>query len=478
MAALTWREVSAPQLSTRDLALAGQAMTQGFDRLGQALANREESLMKKATDQAIAARLVQQDPNAMGQLDLTGLDRRVDLRALVEADNDHRAQLVERQRANEELLNSQSDSQFGTVIAGLADAALAGDANAEATLKAGRENDPMFARALARHYEKITGFRDTGADNRREDGKAAEEVRNNNLTDARGRAEIALRTREVSTRERIQRESDEGFLLGQTLARDYRLFDIDSARAKLQDNDRFLKLTPTQQRGVLESFDRAHAALTAETTGTRGGLPDPSAHLRALEAEGNRAENQARDPTLAALRRTGELAGKVDMPSLVRDIDGRSGWLSSERAVRDMVEKIRADTVRTDPVTGKVLPGARIEDFKAVIDEHDYNPGFWARLPIPSDIPGIGFQAEADVLRDRVQRLVDQRNKGYTANAELDVETARAPSANTATQIKQTRDELNRYLRAQERGQLSNDQLEEMKRVKQRLTELLDPRAR
>ena len=55
MAALTWRNVDAPQLDTRGIALAGQNITQSFDRMGQMLMQREAALRAEATNKALAA---------------------------------------------------------------------------------------------------------------------------------------------------------------------------------------------------------------------------------------------------------------------------------------------------------------------------------------------------------------------------------------------------------------------------------------
>lgn len=474
MATLTWREVQAPQLSTRDLALAGQTMVSGFDRLGQVLANRAESLRKKATGQAVAQAYMAQDPAAIAQLraqGLDGLDPRVDPLVYAQALSTAESQLMERQRANEELLGLQADSQFGTVIAGLADAALSGDANAEAALKAGRENDPMFARALARHYATITGFRDDRTDNVLEERRFGEDVRSNKATEAGNAAERALRAREINARERAQREADEGFRMGQDLARDYRLEDLASARAKLHDDKRFTALSPTQQRGVLEAFDAAHAALTAETSGTRGGLPNPSARLLALEAEGNAAEGRARDPALRGLR----VAAKhrdITMPELVGEIDSRGGWQMSRGMSQDVINKILSDATVTLPNGEVVRPD--LSDIRGALDAHGYAEGIGKQIPVWGELP-IWLANRA--LTERTRQIVQQRAAGYTANEAVDVAARRAPIEATSQQIAQTRAELNRYLRAHERGQLTASQMLEMEEVRARYNRLLNDRA-
>lgn len=470
MAALTWREVSAPQLSTRDLALAGQTMTQGFDRLGQVLLNREQSLMKKATDQAIAARLVQQDPNAMGQLDLTGLDRRVDLRALAEADNSHRAQLVERQRANEELLNSQANSQFGTVIAGLADAALAGDAEAEATLKAGRENDPMFARALAQHYEKITGFRDDGVDNRLEDNKFGETVRSNKASEAGSAADRALRARAINNDEAARAGLEKGNNLGIQLAERLRLQGGEDAIAALYETPEYKNATREERMGIMETFAGSHAAYSREDAGTRSGLREVDnivgGRLTALEAEANRAEQAAKNPMVEALRRADALGDKLDMRSLTNDLAERGGWQFTAGMAKDRITKIQSDIMEetgTKPT---------LADIQAALDMNGFAEGVGKQIPVWNELV---FNTETSALAERVKEAMKARSQGYNANAEVDRKSARAPSEAEAANLASDRERLGRMVRAHNLGQLTVSQIMEMERLKQRLERAADP---
>ena len=470
MAQLTWREVQAPQLSTRDLALAGQTMLSGFDRLSATLSNREEALRKEATDKAIASRLIQQDPNAMGQLDLTGLDRRVDLRALAEVDNNHRAQLVERQRANEELLDRQANSQYGAVIAGLADAALTGDANAEATLKAGRENDPMFARALAQHYATITGFKDDRTDNVLEEGKFGETVRSNKAQEAGSAADRALRARAIGNDEASRARLEKGNNLGIQLAERLRTQSTQDATAALYETPEFKNGTREERMGIMETFTNAHGAYSSEDAGTRQGLSGLDQQignrLTALEAEGNRAEQASRNPMIEALRRADAMGDKLDIKTLTADLAERGGWQFTQGMAKDMVTKIQSDVLErtgTKPT---------LADVQAALDLNGFAEGFGKNIPTWNEQV---FSSETAALGERVQQAVEARVAGYNANAEVDAKSARAESAGDAAALTNARERLGRLVRAQNAGQLTTSQMMEMDQLERRLARLVAP---
>lgn len=111
MAALTWREVSAPQMDTRGLAMAGQQIGSSFDRLGEMFTKRYDMQRDEVTDAAIARALANQDPNA--KVDLTGLDPKARTKDVVTAWNSHLSSLVQREQERELLNNSQSLAKFG-----------------------------------------------------------------------------------------------------------------------------------------------------------------------------------------------------------------------------------------------------------------------------------------------------------------------------------------------------------------------------
>lgn len=310
MAQLTWRNIEAPNLSTRDIALAGQTMVQGFDRLAQTLTQRELNLRQAATDKAIAERLALQDPNQMGALDLTKLGGRVDVRAVAEADNAHRLGLMQRAEAQENLLNAQADAKFGTVIAGLADAALKGDANAEAQLRGGAESDPMFARALARHYKTITDFRDQGIDNRLARDEFGETRDNNLRADSRDRARISIADRQVRLRENEVADAQTRRLIeADTRARAVSMAsdpNIDPATAKKWAAENL----PADQlevfNGAFDTTVKTFSTLSPEQQGLAAGLAGQKEELQGIiEAQRREAvaANRAKNPEMDAIAR-------------------------------------------------------------------------------------------------------------------------------------------------------------------------------
>lgn len=165
MAELTWRSIDAPNISTRELIQAGGQISDSFNNLGSMLAKREERLRRDVTDRAIAERLAIRDPNALGQIDLTGLDKRVNVRELLGADQQHRTQLTQQLKENEDLLNAQADAKYGKEGLALYEAALSGDKAARERIVALNASDEMFSRFLAKNGKTVAEFTDKYVDN-------------------------------------------------------------------------------------------------------------------------------------------------------------------------------------------------------------------------------------------------------------------------------------------------------------------------
>ena len=124
MAALTWREVSAPQIDIRNFMGAGQSITGAFDKLGQMFVDRENRLRGEATDEAIARVLASRDIDAV--VDPSTLGKRVNAREVLEARMKHRGDLLAQGIQDETLKNSQAQAQFGYLKDAYAARALAG----------------------------------------------------------------------------------------------------------------------------------------------------------------------------------------------------------------------------------------------------------------------------------------------------------------------------------------------------------------
>lgn len=434
MAAITWREIAAPNLDVRNLAIAGSTIANGFDRFAQMLYDRETAMQKRATDDAIASVLANQDPNA-GPVDVSQFGGRVNARAVLEAANAHRANLLDQSLTREELATAQDPAKYGTAYARLEDALRRNDTAAADTIVA---NELAGARRTADARSRGIGYYDMDFDNASGRARDAETARHNRAGEANDAARVAL-AREQAAAERSNRAAlDQGFNLASQFADKYRLTDTASAAALLQDDADYKALPANVKRTLLGSFKDVHGALTTETAETRGqlrGLDSGIAgRLSALTAEGNRAEAQAKDPSLTSLRRAGTYTDKITMDQLSSDLAGRMGWAQNQSGARDGIQKLLTD-----------VPGATLEDVRAAIDVHGFDPGVWKNIPF-ADI--LANRSEGAALRERVQQSVDARLRGYTANEAVDVAAARAPSEAKARQIQTLRAEIGLYVRA------------------------------
>ena len=197
MAQLTWREVSAPQLSTRDLAIASEAVVRGFDRLGQVLAAREEALRKEATDKARISYLAQTDPakltEEIGRIatGASNLDRRVNVADVLQGAQEHRSRLIQTSRDYEQLLNEQARAQFGNIQDMYFRAILTGDTELEQRALAEFAASDLGRRAQGLAAVDAGRFRDDRIDN-------VETNRSNLANEANARAQIAIQERRLA----------------------------------------------------------------------------------------------------------------------------------------------------------------------------------------------------------------------------------------------------------------------------------------
>lgn len=110
MAQLQWRPIEAQQGSTRDIAVAGAAIGNSFDRMALMLKDREASLRKDATDQARVGYLRETDPEKMAAMIASmgqegGLGRRVDMASVLAGAQAHRSGLIDTGLKNEQFLD-------------------------------------------------------------------------------------------------------------------------------------------------------------------------------------------------------------------------------------------------------------------------------------------------------------------------------------------------------------------------------------
>lgn len=477
MAQLTWREVQAPNLSTRDMAVASNQIGQSFDRLGELLIRREDNLRKDATNSAAAAAYMAGTPEEITALraqQFANLDPRVDRLAYAQAIGLAQNQMIERLKNQGEVDQIEAQRMFGGIGARMIDAAGDGDRAKLDTLLAEAEADPQAKRYLG---FVLPGFTDK-AEGVFHNTDTRNETKADNLRQAQDRAAArALEARSLALRQQEVQEARaerQQTILGQNAALQYarqtRTMDRDSARNALYESKLFEGMTPTARTSLLNSFDAAHDALTGETASTRAGLPNLDARKLQLTAQANAAEGQAQDPGLRGLRAAGNYT-KITMPELIDELDRRNGWQLGRGFAQKTINKILADATVTvknpDGTTRVVRPD--LSDIRGAIDAGGYAETLGKQIPIWNEYT---LWDENRKLTEGVRQIVGQRAKGYTPNAELDVVAARAPFETTKKELDDTRTQLNRYLRAYERGDLKPAEMLEMDRLEKRLAEL------
>ena len=169
MAQLTWRNIDAPNIDTRGLAIANAGITSAFDRLAGVFTDRELALQKKATDDAAAGLLGIQDPEALkaaiAAAAAPGGDRRVNRREIAEVGNRAVDGLLQRSLTGEQLAAAQDPAKFGSAYVELANAQRSGNAAAIAAA----EGKLVGARKTLEAANTGIGWRDTDVDNTRSD---------------------------------------------------------------------------------------------------------------------------------------------------------------------------------------------------------------------------------------------------------------------------------------------------------------------
>lgn len=212
MAALTWRNVDAPQLDTRPMALAGASITNSFDRMAEMLFKREASLRTEATNAALAGGMANQDPEAVKALlaqGTGGLDKRVDALAYMQGLGQHQNQLVERSMNQEQLEALQDPEKFGVMYAQLEQAAkqaeLTGDFKARDELVAQMQGARNIAAHLRGGVEmgnkdqdqklQVDEFGETKWKNRQEVAAEQQRIAISASAERRAAAESAFRMR-------------------------------------------------------------------------------------------------------------------------------------------------------------------------------------------------------------------------------------------------------------------------------------------
>ena len=270
--ALTWREVTAPKLDTRDLAYAGQAIGASFDKLGDMFVKREQNLRAEATDAAIARALANSDPNQ--KLDLTGLDKRVNAKELAVAANAHINGLIQREQQREELLDQQALAQFGKYNTLRAKNILDG-VDEFAGVSAEDLANPAWSRYLGQ-VDKSSLF-DERIDNQHQTAALQETARGHDLSYKANMAQVGVQQQRLAMeRDRYNRQ-----LAEETAAKKLGT-DAVAWTERYLSHPRMRQMTPDQALIELKKTD-TWAKMSPERRGVIGQLIKPRAEeLQAL----------------------------------------------------------------------------------------------------------------------------------------------------------------------------------------------------
>ena len=465
MAQITWRNIDAPHLSTRDLSLAGGQITDAFDRLGQQLFQREASLREQATDAALADVHMAATPEEIAALRARGLDHldpRVNRLAVAQGLGQVEGQIMDRRVKQNDLTRFDAEQWAGRFAPELLTAAGRLDDQGYAATMARMQADPRFqdyafaAQDMIHDSQNLRG----DADTRRMTGERdAEDARANRAREANDAARLRLQSEQY----RLDRESraaqDRGYEAAFDFATRYRLDSTESAEAKLVEDADFRALPPDVKRAIQSNFRSAHTAMTAETDDIRMGLGDLDSRiqtqLRALEAAGNRAENQTRAADAQAARRAMELSGTVD----VQDVTAQMAELGpywTQGTAKTEYDKWAAEFKDKGL---DMLP----EDVSAAIEQYGLSSNLFSTV--------FGGSNEDNMLKENIERVIRARDRGYSQNIETDIATARAPIESTKAAIEQLRRNAAAWMRANPNQELPENYVQQFDQLLQRLPE-------
>lgn len=467
MAQITWRNVDAPQLSIRDIALAGGQVTAGFDRFAQALATREANLRTKATDAAIGARLAIQDPNQLGQIDPASLDPRVNMRMLLEADNQHRNGLIQRAQQQEQLLDAQASAKFAAEGVPLLRAAQAGDMGAIDALNARAGADPEFARWYGRMSGEVASALDTGADNRRADLQLDQQRETDNARIGLERSHLALAQREATRNEEDRAAMTTGIEFAENwMSQDRTAASTQDAVANLIKREDFLKLPEPAQRAALARItdtnrgrdalmqltaDDLHAELQPGLTTTANGrsttipritLGDALGQLTQLEQEAQAAAVVERNrfldeqPVLRTFDRLAQIREAAEKnPEAAPTADSIYALAGDRGISRRQVESVQQQYNLGYDELAAILADGSVRDATYWEAQLGMKGGFW--------------EGGEDALRASAKALHDAKtNKGYTENLQAELDKRTREIARTQQQARDLSAQLGRAVRS------------------------------
>lgn len=356
MARITWQNVDAPRLDTRDMAMAGEAITNAFGRLADTINQAQQRTQQREVDAQVVDLMRIQDPAEL-QKALSQVQDSPFARQILQQGQAQLGVLLDRDVKNEQLgalqdvwKNANAYSQireFGQKndIAGFRNFM---EANGDLKL---RDADRYFGEGLKTY--------DTGLDNIRMDAQLAEQVRSNKASEANAaasrdiqRAELALRQKQLA----LQQAPDAAWQTGRQLAlANPNMSDADVA-ATIQQNSNQFK-TPAEYQAALAGATVGLQQRGAITSAQLTGLTDSSNTLPGYKSPGtviadaNKTKQEllsGYQANLAALDQRKEFDGApaladaasgqfkdVTVQSLAKQLSAQSGAMSGGSAAME-----------------------------------------------------------------------------------------------------------------------------------------------
>lgn len=442
MAQITWRNVDTPQLSTRDIALAGEQVTAGFDRFAQALATREANLRTKATDAAIGARLAIQDPTQLGQVDPASLDPRVNMRALLEADNQHRNALIQRAQQNEQLLNSQAMAQFASEGIPLLLAARNGNKEAIAAVQGRSANDPGFARWVGNMSDEVLSAWQGGETFRQTQKRDADDlaIKQQQLGIQRNESALRIRALQQAENDRAAIEAGQNFARA-AITSDTSGASFDDFSQRFKESEEFKRLSLPGQAAALDLLKNPDLGRDAYATPTSADRERSIAPLymtvneaiTELDAVGRQAGVRAEQARAA-------FYAKEPVAQTLNYIDSLNAAAAKDPSTAPTAQTVAALAESMDVDMGELETirrekGLTYTDITALLNDGSVRDTAWSP-----------FSGAENALRIRADELYRARTEGGALAGIRDREqTVVGQYLNTQAEVKEVNDQLLRY---------------------------------
>lgn len=328
MAQLTWREVQAPNLSTRDMALASNQIGQSFDRLGELLIRREDNLRKDATDTAATGVLLarnEKEAQAAAAAAMADPNKRINRREIAELLNPTIAALQQREEAGDRLLGIRAHNLYGQYMPELQAAQFAANGERLAALRAQVGDSPEALRWLADSSDEGWAAWNAGDTSRHKAADRTTTERGQDLSHAGvmaqvgvARQRLALERQEAEERRRKEADKDRLTTDSERIARNFvsKIKPGEYATAEdakvvlaraMQGRKIPTELSDAILNGVTGQFN-ARFGLTGDEQSDLGALPGTAGRTDAMVAQAAIRDRAFRaNPGLAIQQRVSEM---------------------------------------------------------------------------------------------------------------------------------------------------------------------------